>query len=98
MGGHAIPFGPYHCIIHGGSGWIMSRAAAQLYYVQQAEIDLWFRNLTLGDDSMPTYFRTIAGWPFEKLLIPGFIGPPVTHESHARLREANYSGLLPCPG
>jgi hypothetical protein len=83
--------------VHGGSGWIMSRAACEFYQANMAEINRIFFAEPWGDDLMPSALLQITKGKWEELDHIGWIGSPMDDQSSARVKIGNYSGLPICP-
>jgi hypothetical protein len=98
MMGQACAIGPSVTFLHGGSGWIMSRAAAALYEAHERQIHAEFFGPTVvGDDMVGNIFRVIANLSDERIDHPAFLGSPVVDESISRLERMEISNLTVCP-
>lgn len=83
--------------IHGGAGWIMSRAAASYYWKNRETIhNLWLEK-GHGDDVMPWFFRDTIQWDTEKMRNEAFVGSPVTPRGVKKLMTRNYDDISDCP-
>jgi hypothetical protein len=83
--------------IHGGSGWLMSRACAEFYVSRISEITDLFLNTRHGDDTMPDIFKQMLNQTTEQMDHPGFLGSPLDVIGQERLRAWNFSDLPICP-
>lgn len=83
--------------IHGGAGWVMSRAAARYYFDNRDEIhDKWLKT-GQGDDVLPDVIKTKLGWKTERMCNEAFVGSPVVPEAREQMLKSNYSNLPECP-
>jgi hypothetical protein len=97
MQGQVVELSPPAFFIHGGAGWIMSRAAAEFYVGHIGEINRTFLEQIHGDDTMPMIFRDMTRVSSAKMVNDRFVGPPLDEDAQMRLRKSNYTGLRICP-
>jgi hypothetical protein len=97
MQGQAVDISPGVTFIHGGSGWIMSRACAEFYVARLAEINKTFIVQPHGDDMMPNFFKEMINLSTEQMFHGGFVGSPLEEKARVRLKKGDYNGLPICP-
>lgn len=97
MIGQSIEINPLISMIHGGSGWVMSRAAAEFYTQHRKYIVGEWKTMRVGDDVMPHFFRKAANLSANQTNHYGFIGSSMNDESFRRMRNNNYTNLAACP-
>jgi hypothetical protein len=95
--GHSVDLGGESLFVHGGSGWIMSRAACQYYHDQRAEIDRRFFAEPFGDDLMPKILCELRHTQWLEMDHDAWIGSPMDDDSSTRIQKGNYDGLTGCP-
>ena len=84
------PEGPM--FVHGGSGWIMSRAAAVLWLKHLDELNkLYAFHPSYGDDVFLDHFRKMIHLRNRDIDAVEFIGPPLAPEDREMLAARNYS-------
>jgi hypothetical protein len=94
--GQSIFLHPNVIFVHGGSGWIMSRAACQFYRERMAEINAAFFAEAWGDDLMPSTLLQMRNGTWEDFEHAGWVGSPLSDESSKRITRGNYDGLPIC--
>jgi hypothetical protein len=97
MQGQAVDIAAGTTFIHGGSGWIMSRACAEFYVARLAEINKTFIEKPFGDDMMPDFFKHMINLSTEQMTHGGFVGSPLEDKARNRLKVGDYQGLPICP-
>jgi hypothetical protein len=97
MQGQAVDIAPGTTFIHGGSGWIMSRACAQYYISRLAELNETFISQPHGDDLMPNFFKHWINRTTEEMTSMAFVGSPMDVSARKRLKERDYNNLPICP-
>lgn len=83
--------------IHGGAGWVMSRAAAKYYFDNRDAIHDGWLGCGHGDDVMPFYFMSKLGWDVERMRNDAFIGSPVIPYAREWMIRNDYSKIIECP-
>jgi hypothetical protein len=83
-------------MIHGGAGWLMSRAACRLYSMHASEINSRWADEGGGDDLIPHFFRLVANLT-RQTAHPAFIGTPLDDDSVDRLTKMHFLGIKACP-
>jgi hypothetical protein len=95
--GQAVDISPEVTFIHGGSGWIMSRACAEFYVERLAEINRTFISQQHGDDLMPNFFKHMVNLTTEQMTSMAFVGSPMDGKARKRLEIGDYTNLKVCP-
>jgi hypothetical protein len=95
--GQAVDINEFVSMVHGGAGWIMSRAACRFYLANHKAITREWMDEDQADDLMPYAFRRVAKLATEQTNHFGFLGSPLDDETVGRFRKMNFSGVGPCP-
>lgn len=85
--------------IHGGPGWIMSRAAVKEYLNFENEMTVSYLKNSQGDDVNIMLFARKYNLTYSDIYSPEFSGWPVKDESYGQLIRSNFSYsniTLPC--
>lgn len=77
--------------IHGGPGWIMSRAAVYQYLKMEEEMETEFLKNGFGDDVNIMMFPQKFNLTFNEVYTPEFVGWPVRDSSYSSLIESNFT-------
>lgn len=96
--GHAVEFASNMFFIHGGSGWIMSRAAAKAYYDNIRILSREYNsNPTSGDDVLIGWFaHHLLNLSFKKIDDPYFLGSPYQNSEVTVVQEKKWNTLPNC--
>jgi hypothetical protein len=95
--GQAVDVDPGLTFIHGGAGWIMSRACAEFYAAHIAEINRTFFDRFSADDMMPGFFKTMINFTTVQMTNDRFVGSPADLQTQERFHNNNYTDLSVCP-
>ncbi|OHT09023.1 hypothetical protein TRFO_22171 [Tritrichomonas foetus] len=79
--------------IHGGSGWILSRAAVQLYLRKRDKLERKYRQEPYGDDVNILHFVHLAHLMYNEVNDPRFVGWPVTDESYEEVIKNGFFSI-----
>lgn len=77
--------------IHGGPGWIMSRAAVHEYLKMEDEMTIEYKKYFYGDDVNILMFTEKFNLTFDHIYAPEFVGWPVKDSSYNSLIESNFT-------
>jgi hypothetical protein len=95
--GQAVDINPGTTFIHGGAGWIMSRACAEFYVARLAAVNSTFLSQPFGDDLMPNFFKDWINRTTEEMTTMAFVGSPMDDTARKRLKKGDYDKLPICP-
>lgn len=86
--GEVVRIGEGRMYLHGGSGWIFSRRAAELWLKSIDTIDdLYTTHPSWGDDVFLDHFRELVNLTNEEIDTPEFIGQPLNLGDLKKLDE-----------
>lgn len=77
--------------IHGGPGWIMSRAAVYEYLKMEDEMKIEYNKSWHGDDVNIMLFPKKLNLTFQDVYVPEFAGWPVKDSSYSSLIQSNFN-------
>ena len=96
---HVVHYCPQpECIfLHGGSGMLMSRKAAELYLKNLPAIESYhLKNIAFGDDVIFGYFTTLIHHPSYEIDDMNFLGSPFTNDEVAIALNRSWNLLPTC--
>lgn len=96
--GHAVLYSSKLFFVHGGSGWIMSRRAAQIYYDHLQQLQIQYNsNPTSGDDVLFGWFASsFLNLSFQDIDDPYFLGSPYKDFEVNIVRNQKWEKLPNC--
>jgi hypothetical protein len=99
MKGEALSIGKTLEFVHGGPGWIMSRAAAAKFVAHEHAMIEMHTNLSVGDDVIFSKFAVDFGLRPEDIFSPRFCGAPLDAASWKLFNDTRkFDGLdVMCP-
>jgi hypothetical protein len=97
IAGQAVDINEFVSMVHGGAGWIMSRAACKFYMAHHKAIRRVSAQNDQADDLIPQAFMRVAKLATEEVNHFGFLGSPLDDKTVGRFRKLNFSGIGPCP-
>ncbi|EAY21149.1 hypothetical protein TVAG_283190 [Trichomonas vaginalis G3] len=83
--------------IHGGSGWIMSRYAAEMYEKNKEQIERIYFESIGGDDTITDSIRRVFNLTDEEMHSTSVLGVRLDDFSIRALRSNNFTGIDVCP-
>jgi hypothetical protein len=95
--GQSVEINEHISMVHGGAGWVMSRAACRFYRRRRHEIVRRWNAMAAGDDVMPHFLRHAANLTSNQTNHYSFLGSPFDNPSFERIRAGRFDGLSPCP-
>jgi hypothetical protein len=95
--GQSVDINGVISMVHGGSGWLMSRSACEFYAKHEQAIVLSWLATASGDDVMPHAFRRVAALSVNQTNHYGFVGSPLDDSAVERLRAMRFDGIKTCP-
>lgn len=96
--GHAVQFSSNLFFVHGGSGWIMSRKAAQIYYDNIQALSVKYNSdPTSGDDVLIGWFAMkFLNLSFKDIDDPYFLGSPYQDQEVQIVQNKAWKSLPNC--
>ncbi|KAH0787346.1 hypothetical protein GPJ56_008857 [Histomonas meleagridis] len=83
--------------IHGGSGWFISRAAAQKYYDLLDTMTPYYVSHYVGDDVVIYNFTKRMNLTAKDIEQKEFLGHSFSNDDFERIRTLNFTGIKKCP-
>ncbi|OHS96049.1 hypothetical protein TRFO_10235 [Tritrichomonas foetus] len=84
---------PKYTYIHGGSGWIMSRAAVKKYLDLEQTMKTLYENAGHGDDVNIVNFPKLLKMDLDEVDDGAFLGSPLKDEEYNATRNFDFSGI-----
>ncbi|OHT03557.1 hypothetical protein TRFO_29055 [Tritrichomonas foetus] len=95
--GHSAYYSEDKYFIHGGSGWLMSRAAAGAYQKLLPSLILKYENDSLvGDDVIMSVFTEAIGLEYNDIFDKYFLGSPLNNKEIEIIRNKTWMDLPLC--
>ena len=95
--GHLIKSKGSFFYLHGGSGWIMSRAAAKHFIDNESKYISYFLSCSpKGDDTITYNISQIAGIPADSMSSEVFLGTPFDENSIDILKNSYFTNTSIC--
>jgi hypothetical protein len=85
--------------IHGGPGWIMSRAAVEKFVEYEGSLTELFQSSTAGDDVFMAPFASWLNLTHKDVFSPLFCGPPISPTDYEQLNATKSFAVIEviCP-